>query len=473
MLECRTKIVATLGPATDTEGTLDRLLAAGVDCVRLNCSHGTHEDLRRRYAESRAAAERAGRPLGVLCDLQGPKLRLSAATVTRTFAAGDEVTFAGGEPGATLDPDERRLIVEFPEFAELATERSELVIGDGVPRFVVDRIYDGEVHARALTPGPVSARKGVNVTYARPHLPAMTEKDVEDVAVAAELGADFVALSFVRGAADVEMLREHLDRLGSKARTIAKIEKVEAYEHLDEILAVADGVMVARGDYGVEAGVARVPLMQKDTIARATQQGKVVITATQMFESMISAPEPTRAEVADVANAVIDGTSAVMLSGETSVGAYPVEAVRAMNEVATAAEESPVIHGAAKGDLAETSAAAVIHAAVKLADVLDAAALVIPTSSGGGVRACAKYRSRRPIIALTHDEQVACQLNLEWGVYPTAIELADSVDELVESALVAARDFADLPSGCSVVLTAGRRTGTPGATSLVMVREIP
>ena len=230
--------------------------------------------------------------------------------------------------------------------------------------------------------------------------------------------------------------------------------------------------MVARGDYGVEAGVARVPLMQKDTIRRATQAGKFVITATQMLESMIQAPEPTRAEATDVANAVIDGTSAVMLSAETSVGAYPLETVRAMAEIAAAAEEYPVIHGRAKAVTGVTGEA-VMRAAVELADELDAAALIVPSSTGGAARACAKYRKRRPIIALAHQPGVAAQLTLEWGVYPTSMPTADSVDEMIDLALVTARDFAGLEPGARVVLTAGRRTGTPGATNLVMVREIP
>jgi pyruvate kinase len=318
----------------------------------------------------------------------------------------------------------------------------------------------------------VSARKGINVTYARPNLPAMTEKDIEDLAVAAEMGADFVALSFVRSAADMADLRDRLREAGSSARTIAKIEKIEAYEHLDEILEIADGIMVARGDYGVEAGVARVPLMQKDAIDRATQVGKLVITATQMLESMIHAPEPTRAEVADVANAVIDGTSAVMLSAETGVGEYPVEAVLAMAEIAHAAEASPNILGRARSVHPNTASANVMAAAVDLAAKLDAAALVIPTATGGGARACAKYRPRQAVIALVHEKQIADQLALEWGVEPVMMPLAETVDELVESALEISRDVAGLPPGCSVVLTAGRRTGTPGATSLIMVREI-
>jgi pyruvate kinase len=468
VLNRHTKIVATLGPASDTPERLDELLAAGVDCVRINCSHGTAEDQRRRSREARAAAARAGRPLAVLFDLQGPKLRLSADTVAAEIHEGARVTFTGS--GTPADGD--AVVVEFPEFVQLVTANSELVIGDGVPRFSVEQIEGDRVVARAVSSGPLSARKGINITYARPNLPAITDKDAADLALAAQEDADFVALSFVRSAADMEDLRSRLRALGSQARTIAKIEKIEAYAHLDQILEAADGVMVARGDYGIEAGVARVPLMQKDTIYRATQVGKLVITATQMLESMIHAAEPTRAEAADVANAVIDGTSAVMLSAETGVGEHPVAAVRAMAEIAQAAEETPVIHGRARGEQRESASEEIMHCAVQLAQSLDAAALVIPTTTGGGPRACAKYRADRPIIALSHDPAVTNQLALEWGVYPSTMPVADSVDELVEASLLAARDRG-LATGARVVLTAGRQTGTPGGTSLIMVREIP
>jgi pyruvate kinase len=464
----RTKIVATLGPSTDADGVLDRLVAAGMDCARLNCSHGDADALRRRARDVRDAASRSDRALGLLFDLQGPKLRLSGETVVRALEPGDVVTFTG----TALDDPGGRVLVDFPGFEHLCTERSEIVIGDGVPRLAVTSIALTEVHARVLSAGPLSPRKGVNVTHARPELPAITDKDLADLEVAAECGADFVALSFVRSAADMTELREHLREHGSRARVIAKIEKVEAYEKLDEILAASDGVMVARGDYGVEAGVARVPLMQKDTIKRATGQGKVVITATQMLESMIQAPEPTRAEVADVANAVIDGTSAVMLSAETSVGRYPEQAIRAMAEIALAAEEAPEIHGRAREIVQDTPAAAVMHAAVELAEEIGAAAIVIPTSTGGAPRSCAKYRPRRPLIALAHHAGIAEQLALEWGVYATTMDVAESVEELIDAALLGARDFAGLPAGALVVLTAGRM-GMAGATNLIMVREVP
>src|SRR4051794_38514122 len=428
MLGRRTKIVATLGPATDSDDVLDALVAAGLSCARLNCSHGSADDLRRRHAAVRAAAARAGRPIGVLFDLQGPKLRLSAAVEPVVVAVGDEVVFGpGGVP------------VDFDDLPALVTERSELVIGDGVPRFAVIGVAGPDVVARAVSPGPLSARKGINVTYARPELPAITPKDEADLALALELGADFVALSFVRSAADMALLRSMVG--ATRTRLVAKIEKIEAYEALDSILAESDGVMVARGDYGVEAGVARVPLMQKDTIRRATQAGKFVITATQMLESMIQAPEPTRAEATDVANAVIDGTSAVMLSAETSVGAYPVEAVRAMSDIALAAEESPVIHGRAVAVATGVTSDAVIRAAVDLAEELNAAALIVPTSTGLGARVCSKYRRPRAIIALAHQLGVAHQLTLEWGVYPTNMRTAETVDELIDLALVTARDF--------------------------------
>jgi pyruvate kinase len=470
MLPRHTKIVATLGPATDRPGVLDQLVAAGLDCARLNCSHGTQDDQRRRAREVREAAERAQRPVALMFDLQGPKLRLSGETEQRMVEVGETVVFAGAE----VPPEPGRVGVDFPGFADLVTERSEIVIGDGVPRMTAERVERGVVTTRVVSRGPLSARKGITVTYARPTLPAITDKDLADLDVAVEMDADFVALSFVRSGADMQALRDLLEEKGSQARTIAKVEKVEGYERLDEVIAACDGIMVARGDYGVEAGVARVPLMQKDTIVRATQAGKLVITATHMLESMVSSAEPTRAEAADVANAVIDGTSAVMLSAETSVGAHPVEAVLAMAQIAEAAEEAPAIRGAAHiTEPASGPDAALMHAAISLADDVDACALIVPTMTGGTVRACAKYRHRRPIIALAHQQRVANQLALEWAVRPATMDVAESVDELIDMALERARDFAGLEPGSRAVLTAGRRTGTPGATNLITLREIP
>jgi pyruvate kinase len=338
-----------------------------------------------------------------------------------------------------------------------------------VPRLAVERTENGDVVARVISPGRLSPSKGVNVTFSRPDLPAITEKDIADLEVAVEQGADFVAMSFVRSGADVDDLRRRLHEHGSEALIVSKLESVDGYQNLDDILAASDGVMVARGDYGVTAGLARVPLMQKDVIARATRAGKHVITATQMLESMIAAPEPTRAEVADVANAVIDGTSAVMLSAESSVGQHPVGAVRAMSVIAEAAEESPDLRRSARdGSGAGTPAAAVMHAAVELAEELGAAAIVVPTATGASARACSKYRPRQPIIALTHDPSVAEQLTLECGVYPVVADVAESLDELVDVAFAVARDFAGLRSGDRIVVTNGRQPGASGATNAII-----
>ena len=470
MNQRRTKIVATLGPATDGPGMVDHLIAAGVDAARLNCSHGNADDLRRRSRRVREASARARRAVALLFDLQGPKIRLVGATPERTFALGERVTFTGPEDsGAEYD----RLHVAFPDFASLLTERSQIVVGDGTPRFtVLDRGLN-DVVAVVSSAGTVGPRKGVSVTHAQPNLPAITEKDVGDIQVAAEQQADFVALSFVRSAADIQELRGRLRDVGSDARVIAKIEKVEAFENLDDILQVADGVMVARGDYGVEAGLARVPLMQKNVIHRANDAGKLVITATQMLESMLTSPEPTRAEATDVANAVIDGTSAVMLSGETSVGGYAVEAVRTMAELALVAEETPEIYESRRVRDGDSADAAVMYAAVGLARDTDAAALVIPTVGGGTPRTCATDRPRRPMIALTPNPRVVTQLALEWGVYPRQMALPRSTDERIERSLRCAKEFANLPSGARVVVTVGSSAPAAGATNLITVREIP
>jgi pyruvate kinase len=467
----RTKIVATLGPATDAPGVLDGLIAAGMDCARLNCSHGTMPDQQRRAREVRAAAQRAGRPVALLFDLQGPKLRLTAGTPERPVEIGQTVTFTDG----TLEAGKDLTAVDFAGFARLVSRGSEIVVGDGVPRFAVESTEGVRVVARAVSAGALAPRKGINVVRARPELPAITEKDSVDLAAAVAAGADFVALSFVRSAADVEDLRRLLRASGSPARIVAKIETVEGYERLDEILLAADGVMVARGDFGVTAGLARVPLMQKDVIARATVAGKLVITATHMLESMIHAPEPTRAEVADVANAVIDGTSAVMLSAETGVGEHPVAAVRLMSEVAEAAEATAVSH--ARGRLYEPptgpSTEAIMHAAVILADQIGAQALVVPTTTGGAARHCAKFRGSTPVVALAHCAKVACQLAAEWGVHPVFADVGGSAYELTNTAVAIARDELSLSSGDRVVLTAGPRAFKPGATSLIVVRELP
>jgi pyruvate kinase len=461
-----TKIVATLGPATDEPGVIDALIAAGLDCARMNCSHGSGDDVRRRVREVRAAALRAGRPVAVMLDLQGPKIRLAQVT-PRLVSVGDEIVFVA--PGVPEEPEDVR--VELPGFDSLVSERSQLVIGDGSPRFAVTRVNAGRVYATALTPGSVLPRKGISVTHALPSLPAITAKDLIDLDLAVELDVDFVAQSFVRSADDVRKLRAILVDRGSRARVIVKVEKVEAAENIEEILGACEGVMVARGDYGVEAGVEHVPVMQKKVIRSAVRAGKTVITATQMLESMLANAEPTRAEASDVANAVIDGTSAVMLSGETSVGQHPVEAVRWMAKIVVAAEEGLEVIEARQHDPAEDPERAVMRAAVDLARRNGAAALVVPTSSGASVRACSTYRPGVPIVALAHDPRVAQELAVEWGVIPSTLTAPASVDELINQAIEAATRVGSLSQGDAVVLTAGN-TGERGTTNLIVVRDV-
>ena len=462
----RTKIVATLGPATDQPGVIDSLVAAGLDVARLNCSHGTSEDVRRRALNIREAADRAKRPVALLVDLQGPKIRLADIS-PRRVSIGDEVVFASTHRAQPGD-----VAVELDEFDALITDRSQLLIGDGSPRFAIDGVRAGRVHVRALTSGALSPRKGISVTDASPALPAITTKDLADVKLAVEVGADFVAQSFVRSADDVLQLRSILAASSSHARLIAKIEKVEAAENIESILAVCDGVMVARGDYGVEAGVERVPLMQKHVIRQGRRAGKVVITATQMLESMLTNAEPTRAEASDVANAVLDGTSAVMLSGETSVGEHPVGAVQWMAKIAATAERT--LRQVEPTDIGQASPGdgAVMRAAVDLATRTDAGALIVPTSTGASARACSRHRPQVPIVALAHDPVVARQLAVEWGVIPTVIASPGSIDDLVDAPIEKARVAASLKPGTPVVLTAGQ-TGRRGTTNLILLEEVP
>jgi pyruvate kinase len=467
----RTKILATLGPATDDPKRLDAMVAAGMDGGRINCAHDTPESWRRRAAALRGAAQRAGRPLALLLDLAGPKMRLSSGVRARQVTAGESVIFAAGD-----DPPSGAVLVDWPGFAEAVTVgRSEIVIGDGVPRFRVvaaDRAA-GLVTAVCQRPGAIAPRKGIFCTYVASPAPVLSERDLADLEVGVDMGADLVALSFVRSGQDVRRLRGAMDALGSQARVIAKIEKVEAYEALDEIVAVSDGVMVARGDLGVEAGVERVPLIQKDVIRRAEAQGKLVITATQMLESMIEQPEPTRAEATDVANAILDGTSAVMLSGETTVGRFPVEAVAAMASIATEAERGfPV----SVDVMSPTSSRpeAVMQAAVHLAQQVDAVALIVSTVSGGAVRAAAKYRPRLRVIALSEDERVRRQLALEWGVVPGWLPPRASTLEQHRNVMVKrAQRIAALKTGDVVVLAYGPPAAGPSETSYLAVRTIP
>jgi pyruvate kinase len=467
----RTKILATLGPATDDPKRLDAMVAAGMDGGRINCAHDTPDAWRRRAAELRGAATRAGRPLSLLLDLAGPKMRLGTGVRPRQVTPGESVIFASGE-----DAPSGAVPVDWPGFAEaVSVGRSEIVIGDGTPRFRVvasDRSA-GLVTGVCQRPGAVAPRKGIFCTYVASPIPVLGERDLADLAVGVEMDADLVALSFVRSGQDVRRLRGAMDALGSHARVIAKIEKVEAFESLNEIIDVSDGLMVARGDLGVEAGVERVPLIQKEVIRRSGAQGKLVITATQMLESMIEQPEPTRAEASDIANAILDGTSAVMLSGETTVGRYPVEAVEAMASIAIEAERGFPVSVDVRSPTSSRPEA-VMQAAVHLAQQVDAVALIVSTVSGGAVRAAAKYRPRLRVIALSEDERVRRQLALEWGVVPGWLPpRASTLEQHRHTMIKRAMRIADLKSGDVVVLAYGPPKAGPSETSFLAVSSIP
>ncbi len=462
----RTKIVCTIGPATSSEAMVDTLVESGMDVARLNFSHGTHEEHAERARLVRGAQERAGRPLALIADLQGPKLRVGQLTAPIELAPGDEVLISGEGVGREGD-----LPIAPPVISQMLRPGHEVLIDDGLVRLRVEDVDGGgRVRSTVLVGGVISSQKGVNVPGVPLPVPSLTEKDKRDLEFALELDIDFVALSFVRSANDVRELRELLHDSGSDALVIAKIEKAEAVDDLAGILRVADSVMVARGDLGVEIGPAEVPLIQKRILSAALERGKPAITATQMLESMIAQPEPTRAEASDVANAILDGTSAVMLSGETAVGRYPVESVRTMDKIARAVEPSLAYrHELATDEEYPTVGEAMSNAACDIAEALGAAAVLVPTYSGRTASAVARHRPRRPIIAVTHKRHAAQQLALEWGIVPVRIEQCRDVEHLWAATLEAARSTDIVEPGDRVVITAGTAVNLPGTTNLIKV----
>ena len=464
----RTKIVATIGPSSDSPAAIAALVEAGMDGARLNFSHGTQAEHAERIRRVRQAQADAGRPLAVIADLQGPKLRIGGLPAPLLLAVGSEIHSAPAEAAGPGD-----LPVSPAAIGEVLQPGNDVLIDDGRIRLQVVGVAGGRARCRVVVGGTVLSHKGVNLPGVVLPIGSLTEKDLGDLRFALEHDVDFVALSFVRSAADVLALRALVDAAGSRARIIAKIEKPDAVADLDAILQAADAVMVARGDLGVEIGPAEVPLVQKRIIARALLAGKPVITATQMLETMISSPEPTRAEASDVANAILDGTSAVMLSGETAVGDYPVEAVAFMARMAHAVEPSLAYRpqlaregdGQAVGDV-------MCHAACDLAEALHATALVVPTFTGRTASQIARLRPHLPILAFTHQQHALQQMALEWGVVPLWITPCDTVDELWGNGLGAARASGLLAAGDRVVLIAGTAVNIPGSNDIIKVAVV-
>src|SRR6266542_4890381 len=465
----RTKIVATIGPASDSVEMLHALVAAGVDGMRLNFSHGTHEDHAQRAELIRRVQVEVGRPLSIIADLQGPKLRVGELPAPIELVPGDDVTLIGGEQAV-----DGALPVSPAVIGDVLRPGHHVLIDDGLIRLKVNEVEHGRVRCAVLVGGPVSAHKGVNLPGVPLPIPSLTRKDIDDLDFALDLGVDYVALSFVRSAADVRDLRKLIDEAGATALVIAKIEKREGVEALDDILVATDGVMVARGDLGVEIGPAAVPLLQKRIILKALERGKPVITATQMLESMLHQPEPTRAEASDVANAILDGTSAVMLSGETAVGEYPLESVRMMDVIAR--EIEPALgyrHELPEASDSPSVGNAMSNAACDLAEALGAEAILVPTFSGRTASMVARLRPRRPIIGLTHHQHSLQQMAIEWGVTPLPIAQSGGVEQLWPSSLEAAKVDGLDHSGERVVLTAGTAVNIPGSTNVIKVDRVP
>ena len=461
----RTKIVATIGPASSSREVLAALAVAGVDAFRMNFSHGTHDQHAAAAKAVREVQTQLQKALALIADLQGPKLRIGDLEAPRVLVKGEEVTVVG-EQVAT----DGELPVAPEVIGEVLRPGHDVLIDDGLVRLTVEEVKDGRALCRVVVGGEVKTHKGVNLPGVPVPIPSLTKKDLDDLSFALGLGVDYVALSFVRAAADVRDLQSIIRQHGSPARVIARIEKAEAVDVLDDVLAEADAVMVARGDLGVEMGAATVPLLQKRIIHRCLEVGKPVITATQMLESMIEHAEPTRAEASDVANAILDGTSAVMLSAETAAGNYPVEAVETMDRIARAVEPSmDYRHQMPEADEGPTVGRAMSNAACDLAEALRARAILVPTFTGRTASAVARLRPRRPIVGLSHHRTALQQMALEWGVTPVMMPETENVEDLWVRSLEAARKARAIDPGDRVVLTAGTAVNLPGSTNVIKV----
>jgi pyruvate kinase len=459
----RTKIVATIGPASSSPEVIEQLVSAGMDGARFNFSHGSHEDFAEHHRRVREAQQNAGRPIAIIADLQGPKLRVGDLDEPFELAKGDDIVIAGED--TVTDGD---LPISPDVLGSVLQPGNEILIDDGKVRLRVARVERGRARCEIVTGGTVTSHKGVNLPGVALPIPSLTRKDLDDLNFALDLGVDFVALSFVRSSSDVRALRTLIEASGSQAYVIAKIEKAEAVATLDEILVETQAVMVARGDLGVEIGAAEVPLLQKRIIARSLDRGKPVITATQMLESMVHAPEPTRAEASDVANAILDGTSAVMLSQETAIGEFPVQAVTYMDRIARAVEPSlDYRHEIPEAEDEPTIGQAMSNAACDIAEALEAKALLVPTFTGRTASAVARLRPR--IIGLTHHVYSLQHMALEWGVTPLHVPEAADVEELWGSAIDAARRSGIVKPGDRVVITAGTAVNLPGSTNVIKV----
>ncbi|MEU3646859.1 pyruvate kinase [Lentzea sp. NPDC034063] len=465
----RAKIVCTLGPATGTPEKVRDLVAAGMDVARMNFSHGSHADHKQVYDMVRAAADESGRAVGILADLQGPKIRLGRfAAGPVDWNTGDIVRITVEDVEGTHD----RVSTTYKELAKDAKVGDRMLVDDGKVALVVVDVEGSDVVAEVTEGGPVSNNKGLSLPGMDVSVPAMSEKDIEDLEFALSLGVDFIALSFVRSPADIDLVHQVMDRSGGKRLpVIAKIEKPEAVDNLEAIVLAFDGVMVARGDLGVELPLEHVPLVQKRAIQIARENAKPVIVATQMLDSMITNSRPTRAETSDVANAVLDGADALMLSGETSVGRYAIESVQTMGRIIEAVETESVVVPPLT-HVPRTKRGVISYAARDIGERLNAKALVAFTQSGDTVRRLARLHTHLPLLAFTPEPAVRSQLSLTWGTETFLVPRVESTDEMVRQVDVAMIEIGRYSAGDLMVVVAGSPPGTIGSTNLIRVHRL-
>jgi pyruvate kinase len=469
----RTKIVATIGPATSSPEMLKAIIEAGATTLRLNFSHGTHADHQRSIRLIRQTAFELNRPVAILQDLQGPKIRLGRfETGSIILTKGDRFTLTN----RLIEGTQQISCVTYDYLADEVPVGSNILLDDGKVEMVVEEINHekGDLHCRVTVPGKLSNNKGVNFPGVYLSIKAMTDKDREDLMFGLDQGVDWVALSFVRNPQDIIEIKELISSTGKNVPVVAKIEKHEAIEQMEAILSLCDGVMVARGDLGVELPAEDVPVLQKRLIATANRLGIPIITATQMLDSMVSNPRPTRAEVSDVANAILDGTDAVMLSNETAVGSFPVEAVATMARIAERIEQEETLNANSRlsRDNRRSIPNAISQAVGQIAENLGAAAIMTLTQTGATARNVSKFRPKTPILAITPHVNVARQLQMVWGVRPLLVLELPSTGQTFQAAINVAQEKNLLTEGDLVVMTAGTLQGVSGSTDLIKVEIV-
>ncbi|PSJ31970.1 pyruvate kinase [Peptostreptococcus russellii] len=467
----KTKIVCTMGPATDSDEILGQLVLNGLNVCRFNFSHGSHEEHKIRMDRTKRIREELNEPIAILLDTKGPEIRTGDFEESIILEEGEKFVI-------TMDDcigNKERCTVSYKGMVDDVKLGDTILIDDGLVALKIVEIKGNDIITVVENSGKVSSKKGVNLPGVVINLPAVTDKDISDIKFGIEQGIDFIAASFVRKAADVIEIRKILEENNaSDIQIISKIENQEGVENINSILQVSDGIMVARGDMGVEIPSEEVPIVQKMIIKKCNEVSKPVITATQMMDSMIRNPRPTRAEVADVANAIYDGTDAIMLSGETAAGKYPIEAVKTMNRIAIRTEETLEYKVEAKYayNRGITVTDAISHATCTTAMDLEAQAIITCTSSGYTTKMVSKFRPQAPIIAATQSDKVMRKLSLNWGTYPVKSELGENTDEVVKASILATREAGFANSGDTVVVTAGVPVGKTGKTNLIKVSVI-